>query len=552
MSSPKDVQCSYFFAEDIGVYASVEAQMLKPHIVKYAHGPTPALRLCTGNLCALHPLRACVLGRLRRMTHELIKAYDLPKHLVMCQCGKQWSPATVADLNRFHTDMYVSFLQQLTSNGASVIDEVLNHVLNASVCFTETAWLYSALYAGGSLAAAQALVAGDDIAINLMGGQTHARRDCASGFSYVNDVVLAILHLLRAVPGSLEDPSSGGDQRRVMFVNLDGWHCSGVEEAFYTTDRVLCLSLHRYAEGVYPGSGGRNDCGQDAGKHHNINLPVSDGLDDAGLELLLMPVLKAAAERYCPHCIVCCAGAGVISGDRLGCMNISIAGHASVMKAIAELGVPLLVLGGGGFSQLNSAKAWVSATAALCGVELPEELPGELPSLECYPPSELSLSVPPATMEDMNTDGSLTLVRDGALKAIEQMPQRTKPLARAKRSAAPPEAPAAEAASEGAAPTSATGATEGANGGDAAGGAVAGSGEGASPGGVPAAPAEAPTDAAVKVDAEMGEGAAADGEAPMELDAPAATGEGVAADALDSKGIEERMQAEEPGLGDDD
>ena len=74
------------------------------------------------------------------MTHELIKAYDLPKHLVMCQCGKQWAPATVADLNRFHTDAYVSFLQQLTSNGASVIDEVLNHVLNASVCFTETAW----------------------------------------------------------------------------------------------------------------------------------------------------------------------------------------------------------------------------------------------------------------------------------------------------------------------------------------------------------------------------------------------------------------------------
>ena len=27
--------------------------------------------------------------------------------------------------------------------------------------------------------------------------QTHARRDCASGFSYVNDVVLAMLTLLR-------------------------------------------------------------------------------------------------------------------------------------------------------------------------------------------------------------------------------------------------------------------------------------------------------------------------------------------------------------------
>ena len=238
------------------------------------------------------------------------------------------------------------------------------------MCVRAGCRLYSALYAGGSLAAAQALVGGDDIAINLMGGQTHARRDCASGFSYVNDVVLAILHLLRAPPGSLEDPSSGGAERRVMFVNLDGWHCSGVEEAFYTTDRVLCLSLHRYAEGVYPGSGGRNDSGMDAGKHHNINLPVSDGLDDAGLELLLMPVLRAAAERYCPHCIVCCAGAGVISGDRLGCLNVSIAAHASVMKALAELGVPLLVLGGGGYTVSSVARCWTYETACLLEADI--------------------------------------------------------------------------------------------------------------------------------------------------------------------------------------
>jgi acetoin utilization deacetylase AcuC-like enzyme len=101
------------------------------------------------------------------------------------------------------------------------------------------------LYAGGSLAAAQALVSGDDVAINLMGGQTHARRDCASGFSFVNDAVLAILHLLRAPPASLEDASSGGETRRVLFLNLDGWHSSGVEEAFFTTNRVMCISLHR-------------------------------------------------------------------------------------------------------------------------------------------------------------------------------------------------------------------------------------------------------------------------------------------------------------------
>jgi hypothetical protein len=75
-----------------------------------------------------------------RLTHELIKAYELPQHLRMCHCGTSWQPASAADINRFHTDMYVAFLQELTCNAASVAADVLNHVLNQSVCFAENAW----------------------------------------------------------------------------------------------------------------------------------------------------------------------------------------------------------------------------------------------------------------------------------------------------------------------------------------------------------------------------------------------------------------------------
>lgn len=55
-------------------------------------------------------------------------------------------------------------------------------------------------YAGGSLAGARKLCAGTtDIAINWSGGLHHAKRGEASGFCYVNDIVLAILELLRLV-----------------------------------------------------------------------------------------------------------------------------------------------------------------------------------------------------------------------------------------------------------------------------------------------------------------------------------------------------------------
>lgn len=53
-------------------------------------------------------------------------------------------------------------------------------------------------YAGASLAAARKLSQDTtDIAINWSGGLHHAKKGEASGFCYVNDIVLAILELLR-------------------------------------------------------------------------------------------------------------------------------------------------------------------------------------------------------------------------------------------------------------------------------------------------------------------------------------------------------------------
>jgi hypothetical protein len=55
-------------------------------------------------------------------------------------------------------------------------------------------------YTGASLMGARKLCQGTtDIAINWSGGLHHAKRGEASGFCYVNDIVLAILELLRSV-----------------------------------------------------------------------------------------------------------------------------------------------------------------------------------------------------------------------------------------------------------------------------------------------------------------------------------------------------------------
>ena len=42
--------------------------------------------------------------------------------------------------------------------------------------------------------------------------------------------------------------------QRVLYVDIDIHHGDGVEEAFYTTDRVMTCSFHKYGE-YFPGTG---------------------------------------------------------------------------------------------------------------------------------------------------------------------------------------------------------------------------------------------------------------------------------------------------------
>ena len=88
------------------------------------------------------------------------------------------------------------------------------------------------LSAGGSIDAANLLLNQEaDICINWAGGLHHARKREASGFCYVNDIVLCIIELLKYLP-------------RVLYIDIDVHHGDGVEEAFYLSNRVMTCSFH--------------------------------------------------------------------------------------------------------------------------------------------------------------------------------------------------------------------------------------------------------------------------------------------------------------------
>ncbi len=81
-------------------------------------------------------------------------------------------------------------------------------------------------------------------------------------------------------------------------------------------------------------------------------------------------------EVYQPHAVVVCGGADSLSGDRLGCFNLSLEGHSNCLEFLSKFNVPMLVLGGGGYTMRNVARCWCYETGRLMGQDLQDKYEG--------------------------------------------------------------------------------------------------------------------------------------------------------------------------------
>lgn len=230
---------------------------------------------------------------------------------------------------------------------------------------------YLFLYTGATLAASHQLTTGQsDIAVNWSGGLHHAHKSEASGFCYINDIVLSILEMLKVWP-------------RVLYIDIDVHHGDGVEEAFQRQPRVMTLSFHRFGtyddtgHKFFPGTGDITDIGLRSthGEHFALNVPISSGIDDRQYNYLFTSVVGQAVKAFNPSAIVLQCGADSLGGDRLGQFNINIKQHGECVRFVKSLNVPLLLLGGGGYTARNVARAWCHETALATENELPDAIP---------------------------------------------------------------------------------------------------------------------------------------------------------------------------------
>lgn len=141
----------------------------------------------------------------------------------------------------------------------------------------------------------------------------------------------------------------------------------------------MTVSFHKYGE-YFPGTGELRDIGVGAGKNYAVNFPLRDGIDDVSYKSIFEPVIQAVMDHYQPEAIVLQCGGDSLSGDRLGCFNLSMLGHANCVSFVKSFGMPVLVLGGGGYTMRNVARTWAYET----GVLVDEKLATVLPYNEYY------------------------------------------------------------------------------------------------------------------------------------------------------------------------
>ncbi len=223
----------------------------------------------------------------------------------------------------------------------------------------------SALVAGASLAAAEAVWRGEAVrAVNVAGGLHHAMPDRASGFCVYNDPAVAIARLLDL------------GAQRIAYVDIDVHHGDGVQEIFYTDPRVLTVSLHETPLALFPGTGFAQETGGTGAEGSAVNVALPPGCGDAGWLRAFHAVVPAVLRAYQPELLITQCGADTHRLDPLADLRLSVDGQRAshlALRALAEelCGGRWVATGGGGYAIVECVpRAWTHLLATVTGEAL--------------------------------------------------------------------------------------------------------------------------------------------------------------------------------------
>ncbi len=260
--------------------------------------------------------------------------------------------ASDADILSFHTEAYLSRLQERSARGQGYLDGGDTPAV---------AGIYEAAadVVGGTLKAARLIMDGRARrAFIPIAGLHHAARDGAAGFCALNDCAIAI-EWLRREQGLT----------RIAYVDIDAHHGDGLYYGFERDPEVIFADLHEDGRYLYPGTGNAEEVGLGAAQGTKLNIPLPPGADDAAFAAV-WPRVMAHLEAAAPEFIILQCGADSVAGDPLTHMAFTPAVHAQVTRDLVQLAERLghgrvLATGGGGYHRPNIATAWNAVVEGL-------------------------------------------------------------------------------------------------------------------------------------------------------------------------------------------
>lgn len=168
--------------------------------------------------------------------------------------------------------------------------------------------------------------------VNLAGGTHHAGHACGSGFCVFNDIVVAVRAMQRE-----------GRIRRALVIDLDVHQGNGTAALCEGDTSIYTFSMHGAGNFPFHKHPGDRDIELPDGTEDTIYLSALDAA---------LPGLFACAR---PDLLMYLAGADTLRSDRLGKLNLSLAGLAArdrmVLDACDAHGMPVVLCMGGGYAQ---------------------------------------------------------------------------------------------------------------------------------------------------------------------------------------------------------
>jgi len=190
-----------------------------------------------------------------------------------------------------------------------------------------------------ALAATTSVMDGEPLAYALCRPPGHhAATSLYGGYCFFNNAAVAA-HMAAAATGA-----------RVAVLDVDYHHGNGTQQIFYERDDVAFVSLHGDPERAYPyHTGFAEETGTGRGRGSTTNVPLPARLDDDGYLSALDRALSAVAAAT-PAVLVVSLGLDTYGGDPICDLDLTTGGFERCGAAVAELGIPLVVVQEGGYA----------------------------------------------------------------------------------------------------------------------------------------------------------------------------------------------------------